>query len=129
MKNDITSVQDIELLVNTFYKKVEKSEIGFFFNEVVNVNWDKHLPKMYLFWQSLLFADVKFDGNPMSAHYPINEKMPMEKHHFETWLNTWKETVDELFAGEIAESAKNKAENIANLMAYKMEMDTKLRDK
>ena len=33
---------------------------------------------MYIFWQALLFADVKFDGNPMGAHFPINEKMAME---------------------------------------------------
>lgn len=124
---DITTIEDIELLVNTFYKHVEKSEIGFFFNDIAKVNWEKHLPKMYVFWRSLLFADVKFDGNPMGAHFPINEKMAMEKHHFETWLTLWKATVDELFSGEIADSAKTKAENIANLMSYKMEMDKKLR--
>lgn len=124
--NDIKSTQDIQLLVNTFYGKVKTSEIGFFFNDVANVNWEKHLPKMYLFWESVLFATVKFDGNPMGAHFPINEKVAMEKHHFETWLKLWKETVNELFAGEIAESAKNKAENIANLMSYKMEVATRL---
>lgn len=127
--NDIKTTQDIQLLVNTFYNKVKTSEIGFFFNEIAQVNWEKHLPKMYVFWQSVLFANIKFDGNPMGAHFPINEKVAMEKHHFETWLKHWKETVDELFSGELAESAKNKAENIANLMAYKMEMDTKLRNK
>ena len=62
----------------------------------------------------------------MGAHYPINEMAAMEKQHFETWLKLWKETVDQLFSGEIADSAKNKAENIANLMAYKMEMARKL---
>ena len=82
---------------------------------------------MYIFWQALLFADVKFNGNPMGAHFPINEKMAMEKHHFETWLSLWKSTVDQLFSGKIAKSAKSKAENIASLMSYKMEMDTKLR--
>lgn len=124
--NDIKTTQDIQLLVNTFYDKVKTSEIGFFFNDVVNVNWEKHLPKMYIFWESVLFATVKFDGNPMGAHFPINEKVAMEKHHFNTWLKLWKETVNELFAGEIAESAKNKAENIANLMSYKMEVATRL---
>jgi hemoglobin len=123
---DITSNQDIQLLVNTFYDKVKTSEIGFFFNDIASVNWEKHLPKMYLFWQSVLFANVKFDGNPMGAHFPINQKEAMEKHHFETWLKLWKQTINELFLGEIAESAKTKAENIANLMAYKMEMDRRL---
>ena len=126
---DITTIQDIQLLVNTFYESVRKSEIGFFFEEIAQVNWEKHLPKMYIFWQALLFADVKFDGNPMGVHFPINEIIPMEKKHFEAWLKLWKETVDENFSGEMAESAKNKAENIAKLMSFKMETETKLKTK
>ena len=123
---DITTKEDFQLLVNTFYDKVKASEIGFFFTDLAKVNWEKHLPKMYIFWESVLFASVKFEGNPMGVHYPINEMAAMEKHHFNTWLKLWKETVDLLFSGETADSAKNKAENIANLMAYKMEMARKL---
>ena len=126
---DIVSQQDIQVLVNSFYDKVKTSEIGFFFEEIAKVNWEKHLPKMYIFWESVLFATVKFDGNPMGAHFPINEIIPMEKKHFEAWLKLWKETVDENFSGEIAESAKNKAENIAKLMSFKMETETKLKTK
>lgn len=125
---DICTKQDIELLVNKFYDQVKTSEIGFFFTDLAKVNWEKHLPKMYLFWESVLFATTKFNGNPMGIHYPINEMKAMKKQHFKTWLSLWKDTVDQLFCGEIAEAAKNKAENIANLMAYKMEMDTKLRN-
>ena len=126
---DIVSQDDIQQLVNSFYDKVKTSEIGFFFEEIAKVNWEKHLPKMYIFWESVLFATVKFDGNPMGAHFPINEIIPMEKKHFEAWLQLWKETVDENFFGEIAESAKNKAENIAKLMSFKMETETKLKSK
>lgn len=126
---DIKSQKDIQILVNSFYEKVNLSEIGFFFNEIAKVNWEKHLPKMYIFWESVLFATVKFDGNPMGAHFPINDIVPMEKKHFETWLKLWKQTVDEHFSGEIADSAKNKAENISKLMSYKMETETKLKGK
>lgn len=126
---DIVSQDDIQQLVNSFYDKVKTSEIGFFFEEIAKVNWEKHLPKMYIFWESVLFATVKFDGNPMGAHFPINEIIPMEKKHFEAWLQLWKETVDENFFGEMAESAKNKAENIAKLMSFKMETETKLKAK
>ena len=126
---DIVSQDDIQVLVNSFYDKVKTSEIGFFFEEIAKVNWEKHLPKMYIFWESVLFATVKFNGNPMRAHFPINEIIPMEKKHFEAWLQLWKETVDENFSGEMAESAKNKAENIAKLMSFKMETETKLKAK
>ena len=64
--------------------------------------------------------DIKFDGNPVGAHIPINLQVPMEEHHFDYWVGLWKETVDELFEGETAEDAKNKGQNIAKMMAFKM---------
>ena len=45
----------------------------------------------------------------MGAHFPINEKKAMEKHHFDTWEQTLEISTDQLFSGEIAESAKSKA--------------------
>ncbi len=118
--------EDIEFLVNTFYKKVEKSGIGFFFNDIAKVDWSLHLPKMYKFWETLLFGQISYKGNPMAVHFPINQMVPMEKQHFETWLKLWTETVEENFTGETADLAIYKAGNIANLMAYKMETATKL---
>lgn len=115
--------EDIELLVNTFYDKIKKDEIiGFFFNDIAKVNWNEHLPKMYQFWETLLFGQVSYKGNPMAAHFPINEIKAMEKHHFDHWLKVWTATVEELFIGTKAEMAIYKAQNISQLMAYKMEM-------
>ena len=122
----IDNREDIIFLVNAFYKKVENSEIGFFFNDVAKINWGHHLPKMYDFWSTLLFGEVAYKGNPMSVHFPINEMVAMEKKHFETWLKIWTETVLENFEGEIADLAIYKANNIANLMAYKMEIARRL---
>lgn len=120
--------EDIETLVNRFYTKVQKDEmIGFFFNDVAKVDWSHHLPKMYSFWETLLFGQISYKGNPMAKHFPINEIAALEKPHFERWLELWTETVDENFTGEIADMAVSKAQNIANLMAYKMEMARRLK--
>lgn len=119
--------EDIELLVNRFYDKVGKdSSIGFFFNDIAKVNWSEHLPKMYRFWETLLFGQVSYKGNPMAVHFPINEIQAIEKHHFEHWLKLWTETVEENFIGETAELAVYKASNIARLMAHKMELARRL---
>lgn len=124
----LESREDIEALVNGFYQKVQKDEmIGFFFNDVAKVNWGTHLPKMYSFWETLLFGQVSYKGNPMAKHFPINEMVPMEKAHFNQWLKLWTETVEENFSGEIADLAITKAQNIANLMAHKMEVARRLR--
>lgn len=122
----LESREDIELLVNTFYQKVETSEIGTFFNDIAKVNWSEHLPKMYRFWESLLFGKATYKGNPMAVHFPINDIKALEKHHFETWLELWTENVREHFEGETADLAIYKAGNIANLMAFKMETATRL---
>ncbi|MBS1548649.1 MAG: group III truncated hemoglobin [Bacteroidetes bacterium] len=118
--------KDIEFLVNSFYKKVEQSGIGFFFNDVAKIDWSHHLPKMYDFWTTLLFGEVAYKGNPMAAHFPINEMVAMEKKHFEIWISIWTETVMEHFEGEVAELAIYKAHNIANLMAHKMDIARRL---
>jgi len=119
----IETREDVEFLVNKFYDKVGKDEtIGFFFNDIAKVNWDLHLPKMYQFWETLLFGKASYKGNPMAVHFPINEMQAMEKHHFEHWVKLWTATLEENFEGEMAEAAKTKASNIANLMAYKMEI-------
>lgn len=126
MKN-LESREDIELLVNSFYDKVVKDEaIGFFFKDVIKVDWDKHLTKMYSFWESILFGQMSYKGNPMAVHFPINQLEAMEKRHFEKWLELWKQTIEENFIGENASMAITKSENIANLMAYKMEMARKM---
>ena len=119
--------EDIEFLVNKFYDKVgTDNTIGFFFNDVANVDWSHHLPKMYSFWETLLLGNVSYKGNPMAVHFPINAEVPMEKFHFEQWVKLWTQTIEENFEGEMAEMAIYKAKNIANLMGYKMEMARKL---
>ena len=47
-KNDIASLEDIKLLVNTFYSQVQKDDfIGPIFNEKIGNRWPEHLEKMY----------------------------------------------------------------------------------
>ncbi len=123
----LESRNDIELLINKFYQKVgQDPKIGFFFNDIAKVDWSHHLPKMYSFWETLLFGEISYKGNPMAVHFPVNEQVAIEKHHFEHWLKLWTETVEENFVGEVADMAIYKASNIANLMAYKMEVARKL---
>ena len=126
---DLETIDDIKTLVDTFYMKVQKDDtIGFFFTKIAKVDWSQHLPKMYQFWETLLFGNVSYKGNPMLKHFPINHQKPIEKHHFNHWLSLWTATVNENFEGEKADLAIYKAKNIANLMSYKMEVATKLKD-
>lgn len=125
----IENKTDIELLVNSFYQKVQQDpEIGYFFNKVANVNWEKHLPKMYQFWETLLLGKISYKGNPMAVHFPVNRVSPIKKVHFDRWLQLWEQSINENFSGDAAEMAITKAKNIASLMSYKMEVASRLED-
>lgn len=114
MKKDIENMQDIELLVNSFYDKVKQDDlIGPIFNDVARVNWEKHLPIMYDFWENILFATGRYSGNPMVSHARLHEKFPLNEEHFERWTEIFLETVDLHFEGQKAELAKLRASSIA----------------
>ena len=121
MKNDIKDRTDIEHLVNTFYDKVKQDElIGFIFNDIAKVNWDKHLPVMYDFWESVIFLTNKYAGNPMAQHMQLNKRVKLTQEHFQRWLQLFISTVDELFDGKKADLTKEKAGSIAAIMEAKI---------
>jgi hemoglobin len=121
MKNDINDRNDIILLVDTFYKNVAlNKQIGPIFTDVAKVDWSHHLPKMYDFWESILFGKAIYKGNPMLTHFALNEQTPLQAEAFETWKNLFFQTVDDLFKGENADLIKQKAQSIADLMHFKI---------
>ncbi|MCX2743137.1 group III truncated hemoglobin [Mangrovivirga sp. M17] len=120
-KKDIESREDIEKLVTAFYKRVLKDKtIGHFFTEVVKLDFDKHMPVMFDFWESVLLGGRNYSGNPMTPHFKINEKEPLKPIHFERWLQLWKETINDNFKGKKSEEAISRAEQIAGLMKFKI---------
>lgn len=121
MKNDIEKRDDIIRLINQFYNHVKVDPvIGFYFTEVVAVNWEKHLPVMYDFWENILFHTGQYSGNPMHQHQQLHKKFPIEPKHFERWLHLFTETADELFKGDNTEQIKQRATSIATVMQIKI---------
>lgn len=121
IKKDIENRDDIILLVNSFYDKVKINPlIGFIFNEVMAVNWARHLPLMYDFWENTLFYTGGYTGNPMEKHRRLNRVITLTTEHFKEWIHLFNLTVNELFSGEKAELVKLRALNIAKLMQIKI---------
>jgi hemoglobin len=116
-KKDILSLEDVKLLVDTFYGKVRKDElIGPIFDERIQDRWPEHLAKMYTFWQTVLLGEHTYYGSP----FPPHAKLPVEKNHFERWLTLFSETLNELFTGEIAEEAMWRANKMAEMFQFKI---------
>lgn len=117
MRKDIETIKDIKMLVDTFYASVrEDARIGPIFNDVIQGRWPEHLDKMYRFWQTVLLDQHTYFGGP----FPPHAELPIDKAHFDAWLNLWKETVDSHFAGDKAEEAKWRAEKMAAMFLSKI---------
>ena len=117
-QTDITTFDDIKLLVNTFYSKVQQDEfIGPIFNEKIGNRWPEHLEKMYRFWQTILLEVHSYSGSP----FPPHKQLPVAKEHFDRWMEIFTKTTDSLFAGPLAEEAKLRAKNMAEMFNYKID--------
>ncbi|MDR3680380.1 MAG: group III truncated hemoglobin [Flavipsychrobacter sp.] len=115
---DISTLEDIKLLVNTFYQKIRENELlSPIFNGIIQDRWPEHLEKMYRFWQTVLLEEHTYFGSP----FPPHAKLPVEQKHFDVWLALWHFTVNAHFTGEKANEAKWRGDKMALMFLTKIE--------
>jgi hemoglobin len=123
-KRPLASRTDLDALIAALYARLmTDARIGRFFTEVIPLDLAHHIPKIASFWESLLFQTGDYQGDPMAAHLHLNRLSKLELIDFEVWLGHFDATVDELFEGENAERAKQRAHSIATLMQIKIDRD------
>ncbi len=114
MKKDLSSRKDVEHLINQFYSKVVNDELlSPFFK---HLDFEIHLPKMYHFWCFALLNESGYTTNVTEKHL----HMPIKQEHFDRWLKLFNETVDNLYSGEKAEMAKQRAFAVGWTISHKM---------
>lgn len=117
-KEDIRSLDDIKILVDSFYSKIREDELlGPIFNGVIQDRWPQHLDKMYRFWQSILLHENTYHGSSFDPH----AKLPIEKKHFERWQELFSACVEKHFSGPKAEEAMKRAQSIGMIFNYKID--------
>ncbi len=117
-KKEILSLDEIKLLVNTFYDKVREDDLlKDIFNNIIQDKWPIHLEKMYRFWQTVLLEEHTYSGSPFAPH----ANLPVDKTHFNRWLLLFNATIDELFTGEKADEAKWRANKMAEIFQLKID--------
>jgi len=118
MKKDIQHLDDIKLMVDTFYGKVKKDKIlAPIFNETIKDNWSLHLEKMYRFWETILLNVHSYTGAPFPPHIKLN----ISEKHFQIWISLFVTNMDELFEGFVADEAKTRAQKMAEIFTYKLD--------
>lgn len=115
---DIKDSKDIEALVNAFYGKIQQDPLlGPVFAEKIPADaWTPHLQTMYRFWNTQLLGEKEYQGNPFAKH----RNLPIDTAHFTQWIKLFSETIDEMFRGALAATAKVKAEAIGKVFLSKI---------
>lgn len=116
---DIAGKEDIKIFVDKFYEKIRADEkLGpVFALRIPNGNWENHLEKMYRFWNTILFFQREYTGNPFQKHIGL----PVDNSYFEHWVALFHQTIDENFEGKQADEAKRRAENMGKLFSSKLQ--------
>jgi len=119
---EIENKEDVAHLVHTFYAKVRKDLVlGPIFNGIIH-DWDAHLDTLTDFWETQLFLKRTYEGNPILAHQQMDDAMngTITPEHFGLWMNLLFETLDQLFTGERAWIAKNRAQKMSTMLYIKI---------
>lgn len=115
-------------MVRRFYLDVaQDSLLGPMFNEVAQVDWAAHLPKLTAFWCRALLGIEGYRGNPFRAHVEIHMQRPFTEAHFERWLELFTDTIGSAWSGPLADHALDMAHNVARVHSSQLVGDSPLR--
>ena len=124
-ERDLDEEVEIAQMVRRFYQGVAQDDVlGPVFNDVAEVDWSTHLPKLTAFWCRILLGQPGYAGNPFRAHVETHEMMseagPGFTHaHFERWLDLFHDTVEGGWNGPKATTANKRATGMAWAMAQR----------
>lgn len=103
-------------MVRRFYADVAMDDLlGPMFNDIAQVDWSEHLPKLTAFWCRALLGQQGYVGNPFRAHAEIHQRQPFTPAHFRRWLDLFHETLAMGWIGPNARRASDLARNVARV--------------
>jgi len=118
---DLDTPAEITEMVRRFYQDVAQDDLlGPMFNDVAQVDWNEHLPKLAAFWARALLGIEGYVGNPYRAHALINDRAPFTVAHFDRWLELFHDTVELGWTGPNAQRALTLAHNVARVHASQL---------
>lgn len=125
LKPDIQNRQDIDHLMRRFYQYLlADPHINYLFIEVIALDLEEHFPVLCDFWEGVLFKSGTYKRNTMQAHLDLHKKSALTAQHFRIWLGYFNQAVNDLFVGEIADYAKERALSIATVIQIKISSNT-----
>jgi len=112
---DIEDLQDIEVVLRSFYPKAFADPIiGFMFTDVAKADLEEHVSKVKHFWNKAMFNKGDYDTNVLKKHTDLSAVVPLKAGHFTRWLYLFEKAIDDNFSGENAEQMRKRAHLIAD---------------
>jgi hemoglobin len=116
-KPDLDSPERIALFLEHFYGKLLKDDVlAPIFIDVAAIDIRTHLGHIQAYWEKLLLGTDDYHRHTMNIHRALHNKRALTDADFDRWLLFFTSTIDEHFAGEKAERAKQVAKHIADNM-------------
>lgn len=111
---DVTDA-DLLRLLDHFYARVRADALlAPYFAEL---DMPAHLPRIADFWSTMLFGTGRYTGNAFRPHLAMPGLAP---EHFARWLAALEATVDDGWAGPVAERMKALGHRIAYSMQLRL---------
>jgi hemoglobin len=118
---DLDTPEEIAEMVRRFYADVAQDDLlGPMFNDVAQVDWSEHLPKLTAFWCRALLGITGYAGNPFRAHTLVHDRQAFTRAHFERWLSLFHDTVELGWVGPRAGRALELAHNVARVHSQQL---------
>ncbi|MBL8859093.1 MAG: group III truncated hemoglobin [Planctomycetes bacterium] len=110
----IESRADLRTMIDAFYERLLGDEriAGLF----AGLDLAVHKPVLVDFWAMILLGEDCYRSNTFQKHLHL----ALERRHFGIWLGHFEATLDLLFVGERAETAKMRARSIAAIFESKL---------
>ena len=112
---DLTSRAQVHDLVVDFYREIVFDDLlGPVFEEVAEVDWAAHIPRLIDYWCRILFGTRGYVGQVTGVHRHLHGLEEIRPEHCDRWYLMWAAAVDRHGEGPTADHAKGHA---ASLMA------------
>lgn len=121
---DLDTRGQIHDLVVRFYREIAFDDLlGPVFEEVAEVDWSSHIPRLIDYWARVLLREPGYDGFILGPHRRVHEVEAFRVEHFDRWYGLFVDIVDDGWSGPIAERAKTHAGRTAEMLARQLQVE------
>ena len=112
--HDISTREDVTMLIDKFYTQVRSDDI--IAKHFEHVDWPQHTPNIINFWCMILLGESGYSGQPLAHHLHLD----LTRQDFDRWLFLFNKTVNENSSGSKAQEAIQRAASIAGVFQHRM---------